>query len=78
MGKYAYVGLWVKFALRKICCVSYTGRTKSVPMYFRTECFTFEKFPPPPLLHSKRYIYIYIHMYIYAYIYIYIFMYICT
>ena len=60
MGKYAYMGLWVKYALGK----SYVSKIPAVhkkqsnynrfcvPMHFANNGFTFEKFSPtPPLLH---------------------------
>ena len=57
MGKYEYMGLWVKYALGKSQYVSKIPPVHQkkpnynrfcVPTHFATNRFTFEKFPPPP------------------------------
>jgi len=54
-GKYAYMGLSLKYALessgvskihRVVKKPEYTSFR--VPIHFATNCFTFEKTPPPP------------------------------
>jgi len=64
-GKYAYMGLWVQFALEKKVQRFWnpTSGAKNteinrfrVSIHFATDRFTFEKFPPPPpLLHPSVY-----------------------